>query len=121
MRYRVARNCADFVVKQKKDIEQMSNSIQRDKKRRNLVYKHETQRIEYKSLIANRSIPTELRYDYVNKLNKLSRSSSTTRVRNRCINTGRSRAVYRFCKLSRITMRQLAVQGLIMGLTKTSW
>nr|YP_009720793.1 ribosomal protein S14 [Ostreobium quekettii]QGQ62005.1 ribosomal protein S14 [Ostreobium quekettii] len=99
----------------------MANSIQRDKKRRNLVYKYETQRVEYKSLIANRSIPIELRNYYVNKLNKLSRSSSTTRLRNRCIKTGRSRAVYRFCKLSRITMRQLAAQGFIMGLTKTSW
>ena len=40
----------------KKDLEQISNSIQRDKKRRNLVYKHETQRIEYKSLISNSSV-----------------------------------------------------------------
>ena len=99
----------------------MSNLIQRDQQRRNLVYKHETQRIKYKSLIDNRSIPPELRYHYVNKLNQLSRSSSATRVRNRCIKTGRSRAIYRFCQLSRITMKQLAVQGVIMGLTKTSW
>ena len=58
MAQRSPQSAADFVVKQKKkkDLEQMANSIQRDKKRINLVYKHETQRIEYKSLISNSSV-----------------------------------------------------------------
>ncbi|BEI31796.1 ribosomal protein S14 (mitochondrion) [Bryopsis sp. KO-2023] len=99
----------------------MANSVQRDQKRRNLVYKYEAKRIEYKSIIENLSIPTEKRYNYLRKLNNTPRSSSKTRIRNRCVYTGRSRSVYRFCKLSRIILRLSAAQGQIAGVNKTTW
>ena len=49
------------------------------------------------------------------------RNSSPTRVRNRCEITGRPRAVYRKFKMSRIALRELGSQGVIPGLTKSSW
>jgi len=55
------------------------------------------------------------------KLAELPRNANPTRVRNRCELTGRSRAVYRKFKLSRIMVRELGNKGLIPGLTKSSW
>ncbi len=44
-----------------------------------------------------------------------------TRIRNRCAMTGRPRAFLRQFGLSRITFREMALQGLIPGVTKASW
>ena len=55
------------------------------------------------------------------KLQKLPRNGNPNRVRNRCALTGRSRGVYRDFKLCRNKFRELALQGLIPGVTKASW
>ena len=49
------------------------------------------------------------------------RKSSKTRVCNRCIETGRSHSVLRFCKLSRIILRENASKGRAPGVKKASW
>ncbi len=54
-------------------------------------------------------------------LAKLPRDSSPTRSHNRCQITGRSRAVLRKFKISRIMLRELALAGQIPGLRKASW
>jgi small subunit ribosomal protein S14 len=54
-------------------------------------------------------------------LAKLPRDSSPTRSHNRCQITGRSRAVLRKFKVSRIMLRELALAGKIPGLKKASW
>ena len=99
----------------------MSNSIQRDQQRRVLFAKHEWLRLYYKCAIKNLSIAADARAQYVHHLNKMPRNSSLTRVRNRCVLSGRSRGVHRFFKLSRIKCRELASQGLLMGVCKSSW
>ncbi len=55
------------------------------------------------------------------ELAKLPRDSSPTRSHNRCQLTGRSRAVLRKLKVSRIMLRELALAGKIPGLKKASW
>ena len=55
------------------------------------------------------------------ELQKLPRDSSPTRVRNLCALTGRSRSVYRKFKISRLMLRELALQGKIPGMRKASW
>ncbi len=45
----------------------------------------------------------------------------STRKRNRCQITGRSRGVYRKFGVSRIVLRELALRGLIPGMRKASW
>jgi len=52
---------------------------------------------------------------------KLPRDSSPTRSHNRCQLTGRSKAVLRKFKVSRIMLRELALAGKIPGLKKASW
>jgi ribosomal protein S14 len=100
----------------------MSNQVIRDKKRRFQVAKLELRRLQYKALCQDRrSLPSDLRYEYSLKLSKLPRNASKTRIRNRCIITGRPRAVYKRFRISRIVFRELASQGLFLGVQKTSW
>lgn len=54
-------------------------------------------------------------------LQKLPRNASPTRLKNRCEVTGRPRGYLRKFKVSRITFRELAHQGKIPGVTKSSW
>jgi small subunit ribosomal protein S14 len=54
-------------------------------------------------------------------LDKLPRSSSAVRLRNRCKLTGRPRAFMRKFGICRNQFRQLAAEGKIPGLTKASW
>ncbi len=54
-------------------------------------------------------------------LAKLPRDSSATRLHSRCNVTGRSRAYYRKFGVSRLVLRELALQGKIPGVTKASW
>ncbi|MFT5466142.1 MAG: small subunit ribosomal protein S14 [Verrucomicrobiales bacterium] len=58
--------------------------------------------------------------DYVG-LSMLPRDASPTRLVNRCQLSGRRRAFYRRFRLSRIAFRELASQGQIPGVTKSSW
>jgi len=45
----------------------------------------------------------------------------STRGRNRCELTGRARGYYRKFRVSRIMLRELALQGMIPGMRKASW
>jgi len=54
-------------------------------------------------------------------LQKLPRDASPTRVRNLCALTGRSRGVYSKFMISRIKLRELALEGKIPGMRKASW
>ena len=95
--------------------------IQRDVKRRKLVDKFAAKRAELKSIMANPESDDEAFYNAQRKLAKLPRNSSKIRVRNRCSITGRPRAFLRKYGLSRITFRELASQGKLPGVTKSSW
>lgn len=99
----------------------MGNYIQRDKHRRKIIAKYELKRIQLKSLIKDFTIPKEVKNLYIEKLNKLPRNSSQIRSRNRCVLTARGRAIFQFCKLSRIVLRNLAGQGILLGVKKSSW
>ncbi|MHC5003853.1 MAG: type Z 30S ribosomal protein S14 [Planctomycetota bacterium] len=53
------------------------------------------------------------------RMNKEPKFSS--RKQNRCAISGRSRAVYRKFGVSRIVLRELALQGKVPGMRKASW
>lgn len=55
------------------------------------------------------------------KLQALPRDTSACRTRVRCQLTGRPRGVYRKFGLSRLSFRQLALDGKLPGVTKASW
>ena len=58
--------------------------------------------------------------DYVG-LDKLPKNASTVRLHNRCKLTGRPRGYMRKFGISRVTFREMASNGLIPGVTKSSW
>nr|NP_689358.1 ribosomal protein S14 [Chaetosphaeridium globosum]AAM96622.1 ribosomal protein S14 [Chaetosphaeridium globosum] len=95
--------------------------IERDKKRRSQVLKYELKRKIYKAIWKDQNVPSNVRYAFFEKLNKLPRNSSSVRVRNRCIFTGRARSVYSTYRMSRIVFRNLASKGLLIGIKKYSW
>ncbi|KAG6392250.1 hypothetical protein SASPL_146463 [Salvia splendens] len=93
----------------------------RDHRRRLLAAKYELRRNLYKALCRDPDLPNAMRVKHRCKLSKLPRNSSFTRVTNRCIFSGRSRAVYKKFRISRIVFRTLANQGQLMGIKKASW
>lgn len=54
-------------------------------------------------------------------LQKLPKNSSKVRLHNRCQLTGRPRGYMRQFGISRVTFREMALQGLIPGVKKASW
>ena len=57
----------------------------------------------------------------VMKLQKMPRDGSPIRVRNRCSQSGRSRGYLSKFGISRIALRDLALEGQIPGVVKSSW
>lgn len=97
------------------------SAIARNKKRERLVAKYAEKRANLKSIMANPDSSDEDFYEAQRKLCKLPRNSSRIRIKNRCNVTGRPRAYIRRYGLSRLTFRELALQGKIPGVTKSSW
>lgn len=54
-------------------------------------------------------------------LDELPRNSSKVRLKNRCQITGRPKGYVRYFGLSRIMVRDMALNGKIPGLKKASW
>ncbi len=54
-------------------------------------------------------------------LDELPKNSSPVRLKNRCQLTGRSKGYVRFFGVSRIVLRDMALEGKIPGLKKASW
>ncbi|MCG9891232.1 MAG: 30S ribosomal protein S14 [Thermosynechococcaceae cyanobacterium MS004] len=94
--------------------------IEREKKRQGLVAKYAEKRAALKEQIAGAATQQE-RMDLHRQLQRLPRSSAPNRVRNRCWVTGRSRGYFRDFGLSRHVLREMAHEGLLPGVTKSSW
>ena len=97
------------------------SAIVRNQKRERLAAKYAEKRAHLKAVLANPDSSDEEFYDAQKKLAKLPRNSSPVRIKNRCNITGRPRAYLRRYGLSRLTFRELALQGKIPGVTKSSW
>lgn len=95
--------------------------IERNKKRAKMVGSLAAKRAALKEIIYDKEKTLEERFAASNKLASLPRSSSATRIHNRCAMTGRPRAYYRKFKLCRIIFRDLASKGEIPGVRKASW
>lgn len=94
--------------------------IQREKKRERLITRYATKRMRLKEQLGTVSSFQE-RVELYKKFEKIPRNSSKVRNRNRCWVTGRSRGFYKDFGLSRHVLREMAHEGLIPGLTKSSW
>lgn len=98
-----------------------TSSVEKNNRRRKMVARFAERRKKLKELAKDRTKPAEERFAARLKLAQLPRNSSATRIRNRCELTGRSRAYYRKLRICRNQLRELASQGLIPGMVKSSW
>ena len=98
-----------------------TSAIQRNLKRIKLSKKYSKKRLELKKIVRNKKLPLDERFKAQLKLSKLPKNTSRTRVRNRCEITGRPHGVYRKLRISRIALREMALKGVIPGMTKSSW
>jgi small subunit ribosomal protein S14 len=94
--------------------------VEREKRRQKLVAKYAQKRealLEEFSSAANQQERLEIH----RQIQQLPRNSAPTRVRNRCWLTGRPRGYYRDFGVSRHVLREMAHQGLLPGVVKSSW
>lgn len=83
--------------------------IAREAKRRKMVAKYADLRAKLKA---------EGNWE---ELDKLPKNSSRVRLHNRCQLTGRPKGYMRKFGVNRVTFREMALNGMIPGITKASW
>jgi small subunit ribosomal protein S14 len=95
--------------------------IVRAAKKRATVEKYAVRRAALVAVIKDAKASHDEKQEAYKALDKLPRSSSATRLRNRCMLTGRPRGYLRDFGLSRIAFRELALRGELPGVKKASW
>lgn len=97
----------------------MKQKLKKDYQKR-LNYKQlEIKRLQYLAIKNNSILPLSIRQKAEEELVKL--NGQRSKIRNRCVLTGRSRAIIKEWKISRIKFKLLADQGLIPGVRRASW
>ncbi|MBK6828037.1 MAG: 30S ribosomal protein S14 [Chitinophagaceae bacterium] len=81
----------------------------RQRKREKMVAKHAAKREELKKAGDWKA------------LDELPKNSSKVRLKNRCQLTGRPKGYVRYFGISRVALRDMALNGKIPGLKKASW
>jgi len=97
------------------------SSVNKNNHRRELAARFAAKRKRLKDLASDLNKPSEERFAARLKLAEMPRNSAPSRIRNRCELTGRARGYYRKLRVCRNMLRELASQGLIPGMTKSSW
>jgi len=97
------------------------SQVIRDERRSGLIKKFFARRAELRSRLKDPSIPVEDKLKIQADFAKLPRNSCLTRRNIRCKISGRSLGVYRKFQLSRIALRELALEGKLPGMRKSSW
>lgn len=91
-------------------------SLVRDKKKRLNFYQHESFLLALNCLKESNFIVDKNRKE-LQDLTKM----SITKVRNRCLLTGRGSSIYSKMRLSRIKFREKALLGSLLGVRKSVW
>lgn len=86
-----------------------------------MVARYAGKRKALKKVINSPSSTPEEVDEAIMRLQKLPRDASPIRVKNRCSQTGRPRGYLRKFGVSRVALRELALQGQIPGVVKSSW
>ena len=82
---------------------------------------HERERLQLRAITRNKILPEIVQQKARNMMSEQPKDACVTRVRNRCVATGRPRGVLREYRLCRMKFRQLADFGMLSGLTRSSW
>ena len=98
-----------------------TSSIVKYGKSRKLVARYREIRLKLKEIVRDPKSAGEERLEAQRKLSQIPRRALPVQLRRRCELTGRSRGVYRKFNLSRLKFRELALRGLLPGVSKASW
>lgn len=96
-------------------------AIEKNNRRKKMSSKFWKLRRELRAKSLDEKLTDEERGSAFTKLQKLPRDTSPARVINRCQLSGRPRGNYKKFGLSRLAFRQLALDGKLPGVTKSSW
>ncbi len=101
----------------------MAKKSQLEKSKRNdrLVRVHKVKRDALLAVIKDPEKSMGDKLEALEKLGRMPRNASPVRHRNRCGVTGRPRGYLRKFNMSRVSFRELALEGKIPGVTKSSW
>lgn len=97
------------------------SKIERNKQRIEAVSRLRHKKAELRKIIKNPKTSFEDREAARLKMARMPRMAMENRVVNRCEITGRPRGVLSKFKMSRIAFRELSNQGMVPGVTKSSW
>lgn len=97
------------------------SKIVKNDRRRVVVARYAERRAELKAVIAAPTSTREQRAAAVTELSRQPRDASPVRVRNRDAVDGRPRGHLRKFGLSRVRVRELAHEGHLPGVRKSSW
>lgn len=98
-----------------------TSSVEKNNRRRKLSAQYAAKRKRLKAIADDLKRPAEERFAARLKLAEMPRNGAAVRIRNRCEITGRARGYYRKLRMCRNQLRELASQGLIPGMVKSSW
>lgn len=96
----------------------------RERKREKLAARYAAKREELTKILKSQDDSEEMqekKWEAMIQLQKLPANSAKVRVHNRCGLTGRPRGYMRQFGISRVTFREMALDGKIPGVKKASW
>lgn len=97
------------------------SKIAAQKRREEMVARYADRRAELKAAAKDPRASLEERMEASRQLARLPRDSSPVRLRNRDAVDGRPRGFLRKAGISRVRFRQMAHDGELPGITKSSW
>lgn len=99
----------------------MKKLIEKDNKIRKNIKTLEKKRFIFKTILNNINLPSLVRFNALNELSSLPKTSSKTLISNRCVATVNKKKFGKLTNYSRIFFLKLARNKKIFGLTKSSW
>jgi small subunit ribosomal protein S14 len=97
------------------------SSIEKTARKKATVARYAARRKALQAVLRSATATDEEKQAAARKLRRQPRDASATRVKNRCEMTGRARGYLREFGLSRLALRELALEGKIPGVRKASW
>ncbi|KAL1882049.1 hypothetical protein VTK73DRAFT_2763 [Phialemonium thermophilum] len=99
----------------------VNTHIIRDHTKRKVFEAHEPERQALRYIVRNTTLPARMRAEAQLQLTQMHCYTRPTQIRNRCIQGGKGRGVFRDFKLSRFVFRMEALAGNLPGVKKASW
>ena len=97
------------------------SKIAKNEQRAVIIDRYAEKRAELLKIIKDPEANYDAKREAYAKIAKMPRDASATRYRNRCGVSGRPRAYFRKFGMSRLALRELAHNGELPGIRKSSW